>query len=278
MRSRICDLASRFTRTQLSLRRDFPLLSPSFPLLFPSFLPPSCPSAHPPFPSPPSSLSLSTAIASAAAAADEGTGPLQAGLSFLPGGALSLVPIACYCYARPCHLSPHSLLLVRSAGSDAPPRHEAREALQHLSHLLPDPATLLLSTNLLFHANTHPSPTFFLYLSLAPLPALHHRHALQHLARVLPDPAALPLSTGLLFHLLSQACLCAMPRSSLLFLFQPAAHRLTRDVGLVHHLLPPLPIPHVHVSACCPSASHAVTYHSSRRSSLLFLYRPASLP
>ncbi|CAI5961373.1 unnamed protein product [Closterium sp. NIES-65] len=254
------------------------------------------------------SLSLSTAIASAAAAAGEGAGPLQAGLSFLPGGALSLVPIACYCYARPCHLSPHSLLLVRSAGSDAPPRHEAREAeaggrtaaaaaanaapaappagngrpaliaLQHLSHLLPDPATLLLSTNLLFHANTHPSPTFFLYLSLAPLPALHHRHALQHLARVLPDPAALPLSTGLLFHLLSQACLCAMPRSSLLFLFQPAAHGLTRDVGLVHHLLPPLPIPHVHVSACCPSASHAVPYHSSRRSSLLFLYRPASLP
>ncbi|CAI5533883.1 unnamed protein product [Closterium sp. Naga37s-1] len=125
------------------------------------------------------------------------------------------------------------------------PSHH-RQALQHLSHLLPDPATLLLSTNLLFHANTHPPPTFFIYLSLAPLLALHHRHALQHLARLLPDPAALPLSTGLLFHLLSHACLCAMPRSSLLFLFQPAAHRLTRDVGLEQHLLPP-PIPHVHV-------------------------------
>ncbi|CAI5961364.1 unnamed protein product [Closterium sp. NIES-65] len=35
-------------------------------------------------------LSLSTVIASEAAAAGEGTGPLQAGLSFLPGGALSL--------------------------------------------------------------------------------------------------------------------------------------------------------------------------------------------
>ncbi|CAI5470707.1 unnamed protein product, partial [Closterium sp. Yama58-4] len=50
-------------------------------------------------------FSLSTVIASAAAAAGEGAGPMQAGLSFLPGGALSLVPIACYCYARPCRLS-----------------------------------------------------------------------------------------------------------------------------------------------------------------------------
>ncbi|CAI5522325.1 unnamed protein product [Closterium sp. Naga37s-1] len=62
-------------------------------------------------------FSLSTVIASAAAAADEGTGPTQADLSFLPGGALSFVPIACYCYARPCRLSPHSMLLVRSAAS-----------------------------------------------------------------------------------------------------------------------------------------------------------------
>ncbi|CAI5533892.1 unnamed protein product [Closterium sp. Naga37s-1] len=60
---------------------------------------------------------LLAVIPSAAAAAGEGTGPLQAGLSFLPGGALSLVPIACYCYARPCRLSPHSVLLVRSTGN-----------------------------------------------------------------------------------------------------------------------------------------------------------------
>ncbi|CAI5533882.1 unnamed protein product [Closterium sp. Naga37s-1] len=79
---------------------------------------------------------------------------------------------------------------------------------------------------------------------------LAHWHTLQHLARVLPDPATLPLSTGLLFHLLSHACLCAMPRSSLLFLFQPAAHRPSQHVGVVQHLFP---IPHVHVSACCPS-------------------------
>ncbi|CAI5505302.1 unnamed protein product [Closterium sp. Naga37s-1] len=69
-------------------------------------------------------FSLSTVIASAAAAAGEGTGPMQADLSFLPGGALSFVPIACYCYGRPCRLSPHSVLLVRSAGTDAPPKQE----------------------------------------------------------------------------------------------------------------------------------------------------------
>ncbi|CAI5522297.1 unnamed protein product [Closterium sp. Naga37s-1] len=43
----------------------------------------------------------------------EGTGPIQANLSFLPGAALSFVPIACH--GRPCRLSPHSVLLVRSA-------------------------------------------------------------------------------------------------------------------------------------------------------------------
>ncbi|CAI7855908.1 unnamed protein product, partial [Closterium sp. NIES-54] len=46
-----------------------------------------------------------------------GTGPMQAELSF-PGSALSFVPIACYCYGRPCRLSPHSVLLVRSAGAE----------------------------------------------------------------------------------------------------------------------------------------------------------------
>ncbi|CAI5481906.1 unnamed protein product [Closterium sp. Yama58-4] len=64
-------------------------------------------------------FSLSTVIANAAAASGEGTGPMQADLSFLPGGALSFIPIACYCYGRPCRLSPHSVLLVRSAGTDA---------------------------------------------------------------------------------------------------------------------------------------------------------------
>ncbi|CAI5969517.1 unnamed protein product [Closterium sp. NIES-65] len=47
----------------------------------------------------------------------EGTGPIQANLSFLPGAELSFVPIACHCHDRPCRLSPHSVLLVRSAAS-----------------------------------------------------------------------------------------------------------------------------------------------------------------
>ncbi|CAI5969499.1 unnamed protein product [Closterium sp. NIES-65] len=54
------------------------------------------------------------------------------------------------------------------------------------------------------------------------------RHTLQHLSFLLPDPATLPLSTNLLFHLLSHACLCAMPHSALLFLFQAATHCLAR--------------------------------------------------
>ncbi|CAI5515539.1 unnamed protein product [Closterium sp. Naga37s-1] len=96
-----------------------PLLSVPSPRLPLPSLPPPFPSHCLPFPNP--SFSLSTVVANAAAAAGEGTGPMQADLSFLPGGALSFVPIACYCYARPCRLSPHSVLLVRSAGTDAPP-------------------------------------------------------------------------------------------------------------------------------------------------------------
>ncbi|CAI5481914.1 unnamed protein product [Closterium sp. Yama58-4] len=69
-----------------------------------------------------------------------------------------------------------------------------------------------------------------------------------HLARLLPDPANLPLSTSLLFHLLSHACLCAMPRSSLLFLFQAAAHHLTRAMPLSKHRDCPR-APHIHLLA-----------------------------
>ncbi|CAI5515540.1 unnamed protein product [Closterium sp. Naga37s-1] len=66
--------------------------------------------------------------------------------------------------------------------------------------------------------------------------------ALQHLVRLLPDPATLPLSTHLLFHLLSHACLCAMPRSSLLFLFQAAEHTASRGMsGLKSIVSPPHP-------------------------------------
>ncbi|CAI7737122.1 unnamed protein product [Closterium sp. NIES-53] len=78
-------------------------------------------------------FSLSTVIANAAAAADEGTGPLQAGLSFLPGGALSFVPIACYCYVAPAVRSAASLLEMNACGpSHALPLPQlASQRLQH---------------------------------------------------------------------------------------------------------------------------------------------------
>ncbi|CAI5515533.1 unnamed protein product [Closterium sp. Naga37s-1] len=297
-------------------------------------------------------FSLSTVIANAAAAAGEGTGPMQADLSFLPGGALSFVPIACYCYGRPCRLSPHSVLLVRSAASllemnACGPSHAlplpqlASQRLQHFLQQWPHclhvlsscsalppsndaraaraaaadaAASLLIARSKAPHeaskkaaggeaggaaggaaeqqgdlmklalrdfclvlisrpcstsrtssptpppylslptcsstcsqANTTPPLSSSLCLSppFPPSPQHTNRQALQHLSRLLPDPATLPLSTHLLFHLLADACLCAMPRSSLLFLFRAAAHRLTRDVEVEKHLLP-LPIPYVH--------------------------------
>ncbi|CAI5505114.1 unnamed protein product [Closterium sp. Naga37s-1] len=308
-------------------------------------------------------FSLSTVIANAAAASDEGTGPMQADLSFLPGGALSFVPIACYCYARPCRLSPHSVLLVRSAASllemnACGPSHAlplpqlASQRLQHFLQQWPHclhvlsscsalppsndaraaraaaadaAASLLIARTkaaaaaaseaskkaaggaaggaaeqqgdlmklalrdfclVLISAQKQGMSTQRLSSLLEPyywqwahdwrqqgqqrqqqeekqkrqwdtaygdVPLVTDkldwqeafRQALQQLSRLLPDPATVPLSTDLLFHLLADACLCAMPRSSLLFLFQAASHRLTRDVGVEKHLLP-LPIPYVH--------------------------------
>ncbi|CAI7923522.1 unnamed protein product [Closterium sp. NIES-53] len=308
-------------------------------------------------------FSLSTVIANAAAAAGEGTGPMQADLSFLPGGALSFVPIACYCYGRPCRLSPHSVLLVRSAASllemnACGPSHAlplpqlASQQLQHFLQQWPHclhvlsscsalppsndaraaraaaadaAASLLIARSKAAHEASKKAAggeaggaaggaaeqqgdlmklalrDFCLVLISAQKQGIStqqlssllgpyywqwaqdwrqqgqqrqqqeekqkrqwdtaygdvplvtdtldwqeaFRQALQHLARLLPDPATLPLSTHLLFHLLADACLCAMPRSSLLFLFRAAAHRLTRDVEVEKHLLP-LPIPYVH--------------------------------
>ncbi|CAI5481910.1 unnamed protein product [Closterium sp. Yama58-4] len=122
-------------------------------------------------------FSLSTVIASAAAAAGEGTGPMQAGLSFLPGGALSLVPIACHCYARPCRLSPHSLLLARALRSNALPmpllasqREEKMGSGMKLTQLAALPARALISGM---------SLTALLYtlsVTLTPLAATHTGH------------------------------------------------------------------------------------------------------
>ncbi|CAI7851284.1 unnamed protein product [Closterium sp. NIES-54] len=100
MCSRIFNHASRFRRIKLYLRLDFPLLSPSF-------LPPSRPSAHPPFPSlrspsiplPPSQLLPVNGDSERGSGSGRGHGPLVSG---------PLVPPW-----RRALLRPHRLLLLR---------------------------------------------------------------------------------------------------------------------------------------------------------------------
>ncbi|GJP52806.1 hypothetical protein CLOM_g11896 [Closterium sp. NIES-68] len=283
-------------------------------------------------------FSLSTVIANAASSSD--TGLMRVDLSFLPGGALAFIPIACYCYGRPCRLSPRSVLLVRSAASllemsACGPSHSvplpqlAGERMQqflqswpHCLHVLAScsalppsndtraarasaaeaAATLLVTGDKAAAGEAADKHGPLMHLALkdfclvlmsaqkqgmgpaqlssileqyywqwtddwrqqgrqqqqsearqkqqrdtayGDLPLVTDkldwqeafRQALQHLCRLLPHPASTPLSTDLLFHLLSLACLCAMPRSSLLFLYQAAAERLTRDVSVEEHLL-----------------------------------------
>ncbi|CAI5522284.1 unnamed protein product [Closterium sp. Naga37s-1] len=102
---------------------------------------------------------------------------------------------------------------------------------RHVSLPPPYSSPRLLCSLFLFpkHTSTFSSPVS-VPVSLRPpaLPSTPSRHTLQHLSFLLPDPATLPLSTNLLFHLLSHACLCAMPHSALLFLFQAATHCLAR--------------------------------------------------